>query len=367
MSITTYLAAVLVALSLKAEDQKAEVALKKNSIQGLEVRNKDLLDSLLRSNKKMKEIAGKQAELQNQHNLMQAEVYRQKKEISDLSKKVLDSKNHLVSRVKALSQIKSGNIIQALILNSRFHKMDRNLRILAKVTSHDLQSLNEFQSERIKIKTDLNQLKARTDSMLQQEAKLEKVKIELSMEIDQRNKKLAELKKSKNKIKSEIQAIRSSSPDTNFDDLGVFDVLTKEPILAAKGRLPHPIEGEIIQPYGVQDHDDQYVEFSTGQYYQIGQANNVKAIFAGVITFLSHIEGLGLTAIVDHGDNYYSIYGGLESTTVKINDIVTAGQLIGKAGHTPLVDKAGLYFEIRNYSIALNPNHWLRKADHVNN
>jgi septal ring factor EnvC (AmiA/AmiB activator) len=73
----------------------------------------------------------------------------------------------------------------------------------------------------------------------------------------------------------------------------------------------------------------------------------------------SQINGLGEFLILDHGDNYYSVYGNLKDIQVNLGDTIKTGQVMAKADQKYLNKDSGLYFEIRHYSNVLNPEQWI--------
>jgi len=60
--------------------------------------------------------------------------------------------------------------------------------------------------------------------------------------------------------------------------------------------------------------------------------------------------------IVDHGNNYFTLYGHLSEVAVHVNGRIDAGQLIGKVGETGSLTGANLYFEVREGADAPMPS-----------
>ncbi|MCQ9327898.1 peptidoglycan DD-metalloendopeptidase family protein [Pelistega suis] len=87
----------------------------------------------------------------------------------------------------------------------------------------------------------------------------------------------------------------------------------------------------------------------------------VKAVASGQVVFSNWVRGFGNLIIVDHGNNYLSIYGYNQSLSRSVGDSVKAGQVIARAGSTGGRVEPGLYFEIRRGSQALDPLQWLAR------
>ena len=66
-----------------------------------------------------------------------------------------------------------------------------------------------------------------------------------------------------------------------------------------------------------------------------------------------------LIVVVDHGNDYYTLYGHAESTYVEVGDRVERGQAVAKAGHSGGHTRDGTYFELRRGRTPINPASWL--------
>jgi len=66
-------------------------------------------------------------------------------------------------------------------------------------------------------------------------------------------------------------------------------------------------------------------------------------------------KGYGNMIVIDHGDDYQSLYAHLKDVNVKIGDSVTAGQVIGHIGTTGMSTGPHLHFEISLKGDRVNP------------
>ena len=90
---------------------------------------------------------------------------------------------------------------------------------------------------------------------------------------------------------------------------------------------------------------------------QANGSDTVCAARAGRVVFADHLNGYGLTAIIDHSDGYYTVYSQNEKLNVKLNDIIPQGQPIAQLGKNG--ELASLHFEIRKNATADNPLYYL--------
>ncbi len=75
----------------------------------------------------------------------------------------------------------------------------------------------------------------------------------------------------------------------------------------------------------------------------------------GVVDFVGHRGGYGLTVEIDHGFGYRTIYGHLSKTIVKEGQKVNRGQEIAKTGDTGLSTGPHLHYEVEHDGVKLNP------------
>lgn len=75
-----------------------------------------------------------------------------------------------------------------------------------------------------------------------------------------------------------------------------------------------------------------------------------KVIYAGEISW-----GYGKHIIIDNGNNITSLYGHLSQINVNVGDEVKPGDIIGLEGQTGWATGPHLHFEVRVFSIPVNP------------
>jgi septal ring factor EnvC (AmiA/AmiB activator) len=134
---------------------------------------------------------------------------------------------------------------------------------------------------------------------------------------------------------------------------------TRLPIVALKGSLPWPAQGEVRVGFGRRKHAkfDTYT-LQNGIEIEAPQDSPVYAVHEGLVAFADHFLGYGLLVIVDHGGHHLSLYGRLGDASVKVGDRVTEGQRLGAVG--PALYGSGLYFEIRSQGKPEDPLDWLK-------
>ena len=119
----------------------------------------------------------------------------------------------------------------------------------------------------------------------------------------------------------------------------------------AKGRLPYPIRGTVIEKFGTESVSGAHAKGITIK----GRAGaHVIAPFDGTVLFAGPFKTYGGLVILDHGGNYLTLLAGMEQINPVVGQEVLAGEPVGQIKET----KPELYLEIRKDGQAIDPEPW---------
>ena len=110
-----------------------------------------------------------------------------------------------------------------------------------------------------------------------------------------------------------------------------------------------PLKGKIITKFG-----GEFESKSEGIDIEVPEGTNVKAIESGKVIFSASHSGFGNMVIIQHSQQFISIYAHLQANFAKEGQTVEKGDNIGQSGKTGATTKAKLHFEIRG--IPQNPS-----------
>jgi septal ring factor EnvC (AmiA/AmiB activator) len=129
-----------------------------------------------------------------------------------------------------------------------------------------------------------------------------------------------------------------------------------------RGRLPWPTEGRIVAAFGPQVHPRFGTRtFRNGVDIEAAEGTDVVAVYPGQVVYTGWFKGYGNLIILDHGNEYYTLYAHVAEILVKEGDEVRQGQRIGTVGDTGSLAGARLYFEVRFQGKPQDPAEWLRQ------
>ncbi|PRI42650.1 Murein hydrolase activator EnvC precursor [Haemophilus influenzae] len=126
---------------------------------------------------------------------------------------------------------------------------------------------------------------------------------------------------------------------------------------AAKKQYSSPVSGSILHTFGsIQAGEVRW----KGMVIGASAGTPVKAIAAGRVILAGYLNGYGYMVIVKHGATDLSLYGFNQSVSVKIGQLVSAGQVIAQVGNTGEISRSALYFGISRKGTPVNPAGWVR-------
>ena len=129
-----------------------------------------------------------------------------------------------------------------------------------------------------------------------------------------------------------------------------------------RGQLPLPTQGKVKFTYNTkasQNITQQSTLHHKGVVIETDYGSPVQAIAEGNVVFSDWVRGFGLVVILDHGDEFLSLYAHNRQITARTGDWVKAGDLISYVGETGGRTKPQLYIELRHKTVPLNPAIWL--------
>jgi len=89
------------------------------------------------------------------------------------------------------------------------------------------------------------------------------------------------------------------------------------------------------------------------------EGSPVTAIADGEVVYAADLADMGIVVVLQHGDDYLSLYGGNRESLVSPGDWVETGSTIATVGHNTGANRSGVYLEIRKNAMAVDPEKWL--------
>jgi len=199
--------------------------------------------------------------------------------------------------------------------------------------------------------------------------------VQLNNDFSSNEQRLSHLQESENKLKGLIASLTSGEEATVVDDTQVsipmnngspdesasyvkdgFPKLDGD-FSALKGKLPWPVRGRLAQKFGSLRSGGIW----GGVLIDAKEGTEIHAVTGGKVAYADWLRGYGLLMIIDHGQDYMSLYAFNQSLYKRKGESVQAGDVIASVGQSDGRSQPGLYFEIRKKGTPINPLDWCKK------
>lgn len=131
--------------------------------------------------------------------------------------------------------------------------------------------------------------------------------------------------------------------------------VSEEKVVMEKGRFAWPVRGDVKTRFGIQPNKTYH------NWIKIvcPEGTGVKAAAGGTVIFSANLKGFSETVIIRHANDFATVYTHLGKRSVRADQDVGKGQIIGYAGRTDEAGETYLHFEIRLKGKARNPLFYL--------
>lgn len=126
--------------------------------------------------------------------------------------------------------------------------------------------------------------------------------------------------------------------------------------LGNRGRLPWPVEGQIVARFGLNKVGNITLE-NNGVDIKTSPGASARAIFSGEVRNVLAAP-TGYVILIRHGE-YFTVYGNIKSASVSKGDKVSVKQNIGSVLTDPVDGTTQLHLEIWKDTNPTNPESWL--------
>ena len=126
---------------------------------------------------------------------------------------------------------------------------------------------------------------------------------------------------------------------------------------ALRGSLHLPVRGDIADRFG-SPRGDRTTTWK-GIFIRAAEGSDVHAVAAGTVVYADWLRGFGNLMIIDHGDDFLSVYGNNQSLLREAGSEVKAGETIATVGASGGNEESGLYFEFRHQGQPFDPLLWI--------
>jgi septal ring factor EnvC (AmiA/AmiB activator) len=258
-------------------------------------------------------------------NAVRANIQKDNTQLQELNKTLTQQKADIASTLKARS-VALGNIKSDIRASEK--------------------KLGKLKTEEANLQTVIDRLAARKAENDQKTPETQSAKAEAEAPKEQTT---ASTKKTTSTNDKKAQQVSSAPASTRSTSGKAFSSL--------RGQLPWPVNGRIIHSYGSSRNEKQRWR---GVVLAAPGGSKVKAVAKGRVAFSGWMDGYGHLIIIEHDNNYMSLYGYNRAVYKQEGATVNANETIAAVGNSSGQSQDALYFEIRSGTTPQNPARWCR-------
>ena len=124
-----------------------------------------------------------------------------------------------------------------------------------------------------------------------------------------------------------------------------------------RGKLRAPVEGILKGRFGGAREEGGTTW--KGIFIRADEGAEVRAVASGTVVFSEWMRGFGNLLVIDHDDDFFSVYGNNQTLLANSGQQVAAGAAVSTVGATGGIAEAGLYFELRHKGQPFDPLKWI--------
>ncbi|WP_257281233.1 murein hydrolase activator EnvC [Endozoicomonas sp. ISHI1] len=272
-----------------------------------------------------------------------------------------NEKSRIANSVRSVYLASRDNRLKLLLNQEDPEAVSRHLTYLRHLQKAQLEAIEAFEKTLVDIEDNRQQQQALNDRLEGQQADLTQKQDRLIKSRSDRKQLISTINRQFNSNDRELDALNQQKQQLQ----AVLARLAarkpaSSPIQQSKGKLPWPVKGRVVYGFN-QQRPDTRIRWQ-GVLISVKAGTKVNAIHDGTVIFSNWLRGYGQLIIVDHGNNYLSLYAHNQWLLKKEGDSVLAGEELALSGQSGGQNEPGVYLEIRHNGKPQNPVPWLSKS-----
>lgn len=342
-------------------------------IKATEQEERRILADLEDIEKQIDQTEDRLARIERDIGVIEGRLEQGSREIQTLQGRLNQLEKYLRARLRAIYRLKDGGLLPILLKADSLSDVVYRYRSLSLILDRDARAMREFGQRQSELQSGQERLKTDRSSLYQLKvdigAEKEKLlaarhkKTTLLMEIHQRKELYLALQRnreeSRQRLLKEVIIRPDDRPDPPPPATGQEPAKAWPDFAALKGKLSRPVAGRVIGRFGPNAGPFNTVIIRHGLVFGAPPGSEVQAVVDGRVLYIGWMQGYGNLIIIDHGQRYYTLTGGLSGLRHEVGQWVRKGEILGVVPKGSQVDEKDIYFEIRHRGQAMNPAPWL--------
>jgi len=357
----------------EALDVNHQIQERTQTVQTIAARETEVINNLDRIDRDLNIATRQVALLKGRQKELQEKKEATKALFAKLLKKIKTGEAYASCRIVALYKLGRLGQIHVLASSENMYEFFKRRLALKRIIAHDRRVLEELTQNRV----DLQKILA---DLSEQNQKMNLLKQDLAFQItllaDSKKKRTRILRDIGRRKTLEMAAIESLKQAALELDLKIRSLSYESPeeredsarkisksFIDYKGLLKMPVKGKIISLFGSHRNKKfNVVNFQSGINIRADRGEPVRAVFGGRILYAGWLKGYGNMLIINHGNNYYTLYAHAEELFKAKDETVEKDEVIATVGDTGSMAGFRLHFEVRYHGKPMDPTAWIQKG-----
>jgi murein hydrolase activator len=312
------------------------------------------------------------ASLKKELAALEKEILKTKSDSDELQKRIKTREDYAASRLVAIYKLSWLGRIYVLASAKSVYDLFQRKKALEYVLAYDENIWNNLMNDKKRLQqllVDLNQKKV---EKLAVETDYKKQIEMMSRERNKRSELLGDIRRKRSLKLAALESLKRSAEDldqtlndlkSNFDRSNLREKKSSKNFSALKGLLNMPVKGKIISFFGPHRNKKlNVVNFESGIEIKADRGEPIHAVYDGRVLYARWFKGYGNMIIIDHGNNYYTIYAHAQELFAAQGDTVEAGEVVATVGDSGSMVGPSLHFEVRHHGKPVDPLEWIKKG-----
>ena len=289
-----------------------------------------------------------------------------------LQEKIKISEKYASKRLVALYKLNWLGKIYVLASAHSMYELFHRKKALEQVLAHDEKIWQNLLENKEKLERLLNELNVTKKEKLAVETELKKQIEIMSHERQKRTQLLDDIRKKRSLKLAALESLKQAAADLDHtvislksgeDHTEIQKNIGLKSFSTLKGLLNMPVKGKIVSFFGPHRNKKFNVtNFQSGIEIKADRGEPIRAVYNGRILYARWFKGYGNMVIIDHGNNYYTIYAHAQEIFASKGDIVEMGEVVATVGDSGSMIGPSLHFEVRHHGQPVDPLEWIKKS-----
>jgi septal ring factor EnvC (AmiA/AmiB activator) len=303
---------------------------------------------------------------------LEKESLKTKNDSNDLQKQIKTSEAYAASRLVAIYKLSWLGRIYVLASARSVYDLFQRKKALEYVLAYDENIWKNLKDNKKRLQQLLVDLNRKKTEKLALERDYTKQIETMSRERIRRSILLDDIRRKRSLKLAALESLKQSAADLDetINDLKSVsnrsepkEKQASKDFSALKGLLKMPVKGKIITFFGPHRNKKlNVVNFESGIEIKADRGEPIHAVYAGRVLYAKWFKGYGNMIIIDHGNNYYTIYAHAQELFAAQGDTVEAGEVVATVGDSGSMIGPSLHFEVRHHGKPVDPLKWIKKG-----